>query len=188
MYPTTVAVISLSMQPRAADTARRPISLTAAGFAVSRTFRRIFSVSLAACLFLCLPASVAPADAFGRQGCSDQRAERFVVERLNVWQGRLNLNHWKISVMTSHQRDLRPNTLGNVQWYPNDKFALIQVLDASEYKLGCREMLDDMEFTVVHELVHLELAPLPRSEASRREEEVAVNHIAHALLALDRRR
>lgn len=40
------------------------------------------------------------------------------------------------------------------------------------------EMLNDMEFTLVHELVHLELASLPRSEASRRSEEHAVNHIA----------
>jgi hypothetical protein len=45
-------------------------------------------------------------------------------------------------------------------------------------------MLDDMEFTIVHEMVHLELASLPRSEASRRVEEHAVNEIATALLKL----
>jgi Zn-dependent peptidase ImmA (M78 family) len=53
-------------------------------------------------------------------------------------------------------------------------------------------MLDDMEFTVVHELIHLELAPTlsqySRNEASRREEEHAVNHMAEALLNLQRRR
>jgi hypothetical protein len=49
-------------------------------------------------------------------------------------------------------------------------------------------MLDDMEFTVVHELIHLELSSLPRSEASRRDEEYAVNQIADALLALDRKK
>jgi hypothetical protein len=43
-----------------------------------------------------------------------------------------------------------------------------------------------MELTIVHELVHLELASLPRSEASRSTEEHAVNGIADALLALDR--
>jgi hypothetical protein len=45
-------------------------------------------------------------------------------------------------------------------------------------------MLDDMEFTVVHEMVHLQLASLPRSEASRRVEEHAVNELAAALLKL----
>ena len=44
-----------------------------------------------------------------------------------------------------------------------------------------------MEFTIVHELVHLELASLPRSEASRSNEEHAVNLSAEALLRLDRR-
>jgi hypothetical protein len=47
-------------------------------------------------------------------------------------------------------------------------------------------MLDDMELTIVHELVHLQLASLPRSEASRSTEEHAVNGIADALLDLDR--
>jgi hypothetical protein len=43
-----------------------------------------------------------------------------------------------------------------------------------------------MEFTIVHELIHLELASLPRSEASRSEEEYAINHLASALLDLDK--
>ena len=90
--------------------------------------------------------------------------------------------------MTSQQTNLRPNTLGSVRWYPDENSALIQVLDASEYKVACQEMLEDMEFTVVHELIHLELASLPRSDATRVEEEVAVNRITNALLSLDRRR
>jgi hypothetical protein len=48
-------------------------------------------------------------------------------------------------------------------------------------------MLDDMEFTVVHELVHLQLSSLPRSEASRSAEEHAVNEITQALLNLAKR-
>ena len=47
-------------------------------------------------------------------------------------------------------------------------------------------MLEDMEFTVVHELIHLQLSSLPRSEASRSDEEHAVNRITDALLKLDR--
>ena len=45
-----------------------------------------------------------------------------------------------------------------------------------------------MEFTVVHELIHLQLSSLPRSEASRSAEERAVNHITEALIQLDRER
>jgi hypothetical protein len=47
-------------------------------------------------------------------------------------------------------------------------------------------MLKDLEFTVVHELIHLELASLPKSEASRRSEEFAVNQLTEALLSLAR--
>ena len=45
-----------------------------------------------------------------------------------------------------------------------------------------------MEFTLVHELIHLELSSLPRSEASRRVEEHAVNNLTDALLRLDRQK
>src|SRR5579859_3163396 len=113
-------------------------------------------------------------------------SETYVTERLAVWQQRLKLQDWKISIVMAHPNDLKPKTLGNIHWDADKKSAVIRVLDASDYRLACRDMLDDMEFTVVHELIHLELSSLPRSEASRRDEEYAVNQIADALLALDR--
>ena len=116
------------------------------------------------------------------------QAEGFVTGRLAVWQQRLNLQDWKISIVMSHPGDLKPKTLGNIHWDADKKSAVIRVLDASDYRLPFREMLEDMEFTVVHELIHLELSSLPRSEASRRDEEHAVNQIADALLKLDRKK
>jgi len=46
-------------------------------------------------------------------------------------------------------------------------------------------LLDDMELTIVHELVHLKLTSLPHSEASRGSEEQAVNGISEALFTLE---
>jgi hypothetical protein len=112
----------------------------------------------------------------------------YVNERLATWQQRLSLQDWKISIIMSHPSDLKPKTLGNIHWDSDKKSAVIRVLDASDYHMPYREMLDDMEFTVVHELIHLELSSLPRSEASRRDEEHAVNQITDALLKLDRRK
>jgi len=114
-------------------------------------------------------------------------ASSYVNERLAVWQQRLNLQDWKISIVMAHQSELKPKTLGNIHWESDKKTAVIRVLDAADYKMPLREMLDDMEFTVVHELIHLELSSLPRSDASRREEEHAVNQITDALLKLDRK-
>jgi hypothetical protein len=115
-------------------------------------------------------------------------SETYVTERLAVWQQRLKLQDWKITITMAHPSDLKPKTLGNIHWDADKKSAVIRVLDSADYRLTCRDMLDDMEFTVVHELIHLELSSLPRSEASRRDEEYAVNQIADALLALDRHR
>ncbi len=126
-----------------------------------------------------------PATDHADHGCS-QRAGSFLNERLTVWQQRLKLQDWKISILMSHPGELRASSLGNIRWDATKKSAVIRVLAPAAYHLACGEMLADMEFTVVHELIHLELSSLPRSEASRREEEHAVNHITAALLALDR--
>ena len=96
---------------------------------------------------------------------------------------------WNVSVLVVRSNELKPKTLGNIHWDTDKKTAIIRVLDPAEYQMPFREMLDDMEFTVVHELIHLELAPalsqFSRNDASRREEEHAVNHMAAALLKLD---
>lgn len=119
-------------------------------------------------------------------------ATSFTNEKLWYWQKRLNLSDWNVSVVVVRSTELKPKTLGNIHWDTDKKTAIIRVLDPAEYQMPLREMLDDMEFTVVHELIHLELAPVlgqfSRNEASRREEEHAVNHMADALLKLRRGR
>jgi hypothetical protein len=117
-------------------------------------------------------------------------AESFTAEKLWTWQKRLNLQDWSIRVSVARSTELKPKTLGNIHWDSDKKTAVIHVLDPADYTLPFEAMLKDMEFTVVHELIHLELAPvlapLQRSDENRRDEEHAVNHMAQALLDLDR--
>jgi hypothetical protein len=115
-----------------------------------------------------------------------QKADDYLQPRLGVWQRRLKLSGWKITLVQVKLGELRPGTLGNIHWDDVDKTAKIRVLAASEYKIPYDAALKDMECTLVHELVHLELAQLPRSDASREEEEHAVVDISEALLALER--
>jgi len=118
----------------------------------------------------------------------ESAAQAFVDQALQTWQARLNLKDWQIRVELVHPNKLEPKTLGNVHWDTDTRQATIGVLSSYDYRLPYREMLDDMEFTIVHELVHIELASLPRSDASRRIEEHAVNELASALLKLAARR
>jgi hypothetical protein len=119
-------------------------------------------------------------------------AESFVREKLSVWQKRLNLHDWSVTLEVVRGTQLRPKSLGNIHWDAEKKTAVIRVLDPADYSLPFPETLDDMEFTVVHELIHLEMAPVlshfNRSDADRVQEEYAVNYMADALLRLDRGR
>jgi len=116
------------------------------------------------------------------------QVQRFLYSRLTLWQSHLGLEEWQISIVLTRRDGLKARTLGGIHWDKKKKTAVLAVLDPSEYRLGQDEMLRDMEFTLVHELVHLELASLPRSEASRSNEEHAVNRLTEALLKLSRAR
>jgi hypothetical protein len=122
----------------------------------------------------------------GREPLADQ----YLHQRLSLWQDRLNLQDWKISIVQSHPSSLRAGTLGNIHWDADEQTAVIRVLNASDYHAPMNFALKDMEFTVVHELIHLELSSLTRNFKSRSEEsysgeEQAVNRMADALLKLD---
>lgn len=120
-------------------------------------------------------------------------ADQFVHDKLALWQDRLHLQDWTIAVIVSHPGDLRRGTLGNVHWDAEKKTAKIRVLSPSDYHRTYKAALDDIEFTIVHELIHLELMPVThneenRSAGSRSAEEDAVNRIAASLLQLDRKK
>jgi hypothetical protein len=113
-------------------------------------------------------------------------AQKFVGQSLRVWQERLNLKDWDIHVDLVRPSALEPKTLGNIHWDTSTRHATIDVLSSYDYTLPLPEMLSDMELTVVHELIHLHLASLPRSDATRRNEEYVVNQISRALLNLSK--
>jgi hypothetical protein len=129
------------------------------------------------------PAAELPAGAHIQSG-----TEAYLRERVDIWKERLKLQGWSVSLVLSRQSDLRPGTLGNIHWDTGAKTAVIHVLGSSDsHELPATEALRAMEDTIVHELIHLELASLPRTDTSRSDEEFVVNHLAEALLELDRK-
>jgi predicted small lipoprotein YifL len=145
-----------------------------------------FFMSLAGCGLAAVPTEVPPsrADTPSAPRELETQAQKFVEEKLQLWQQRMNLNTWNIRVKLVRTNTLKPKTLGGIHWDSSIMEATVEVMSTYDYKLPHQQMLDDMEFTVVHELVHLQLSSLPRSEASRSAEEHAVNEIAATLINL----
>lgn len=104
------------------------------------------------------------------------------------WQHILQLTDWEIEAHIVYAQDLKPDTLGNLKWNGAQKFARMKILRPIGYPVPSRESLEEMECTVVHELVHLQLSTLPfaRYESNKKVEEGVVNKITDALLHLDK--
>jgi hypothetical protein len=117
-------------------------------------------------------ANRSPVTAPGAAG-SREAAQQYVAEKLELWQQRLKLSEWRITWAMAHRSDLKPNTVGQIHWDKPNKSSAILVLDPSDYRMPFDAMLDDMELTIIHELIHLKLTSLPHSEASRGSEEQA---------------
>ena len=105
---------------------------------------------------------------------------------VKLWQKRLHLEDWKVEAHIVRTSDLRPDTLGNLKWNNINHRAAIKVLDPIDYDLPPSEVAEDIEYTVVHELVHLQLSVLPRDLNRKDVEESVVNKIADALMQLER--
>ena len=102
------------------------------------------------------------------------------------WQKRLDLGEWKITTQIVRATDLRPDTLGNLRWNSDNKSAVIKVLNPLDYDLPPAEIPVDIEYTVLHELIHLQLSVLPHDGSSKMVEEKVVNRMGEALFQLEK--
>jgi hypothetical protein len=101
-------------------------------------------------------------------------------QRARFWQKRLGLEDWNFTVRVVRQTEIDRNAWGTAEWDPQDKTGVINVLDPRDYNLKGAELKLDMECTIVHELVHIQVSPLSAHSAQEREE--VVNKIMTAVL------
>jgi hypothetical protein len=80
--------------------------------------------------------------------------------QLKSWQKRLGLDDWNLSVRVVRQSEIDRNTWGQAEWDPEAKTGVISVLDPRDYNLKGGELRLDMECTIVHELIHIQVSPL----------------------------
>jgi hypothetical protein len=139
-------------------------------------------------VLLCLLASLAggatsaTTDPSSKAYVSDDRIQAFT----QTWQKRLHLDEWSVETRVVRKSELKPETLGNLKWNLANHTAVIRVLSPLDYDMPVADVPEDMEYTVVHELIHLQLAVLPRDPNAKETEEQVVNRIADALMALDK--
>ena len=103
-----------------------------------------------------------------------------------LWQSRLDLEEWKITTKIVRVSDLKPDTLGHLKWNTATRTAEIKVLNPLDYDLPPSEIPTDIEYTIVHELIHLQLSALPHDGTSKLTEERVVNRISEALFQLEK--
>lgn len=106
--------------------------------------------------------------------------ESHLDRQLKSWQKRLGMDDWHISVRVVRQASLEKNTWGNAEWDAEEKTGTIKVLDPADYNLKGGDLKLDMECTIVHELVHIQVAPFDSPNENMRED--VVNRIMTALL------
>jgi hypothetical protein len=100
--------------------------------------------------------------------------------QMKVWQKRLSLEDWSLTVRLVRQSEIDPNSWGMAEWDPAAKTGTISVLDPRDYNLHGGELKLDMECTIVHELVHIQVSPLDARDESVREG--VVNRLMAALM------
>lgn len=105
---------------------------------------------------------------------------------LHIWQKRLKLEDWQIDVRIVRVWDLEHGTLGHIDWSIPHKTAVIKVLSPMDYELPKDKIPADMELSIVHELVHLQLSALPLNKSTRNAEEQVVSLLSETLLNLER--
>jgi hypothetical protein len=100
--------------------------------------------------------------------------------QMKTWQKRLGLDEWNLTVRLVRQSEIDRDTWGAAEWDPVKKSGVISVLDPRDYNLHGSELRLDMECTIVHELVHIQVSPLDARDERIRED--VVNGIMTALM------
>ena len=114
-------------------------------------------------------------------GCSATNPLETRLERqMKFWQKRLGLDEWSLVLKVVRQSEIDRNSWGGAEWDPDTKTGVISVLDPRDYNLRGGDLKLDMECTIVHELVHIQVSPLQAQNGHVREE--VVNKIMTALM------
>lgn len=106
---------------------------------------------------------------------------------LPKWQRILRLQDWDITVDIKRKHDMGTEGVdadANVRWVLTEHTAAVEIIDSCDWDPGWLGGEQDMEFSLVHELVHLQLVQWKDNTLAL---EQAVHMLTQGLISLDRR-
>lgn len=115
--------------------------------------------------------------------------------RCDEWQRLLRLQDWTVVVKRVRASEYRDGAslAGRCEFNVEKRAAIVKLTEPEDYQAQANkdfEAVQDMELTLVHELLHLYFAPLnrviARDSLEERFEENAVHALADALVGLKR--
>jgi hypothetical protein len=113
-------------------------------------------------------------------------SEEQLQTKLKEWQKRLRLQDWIIKVRIARIHELQEGSMAQVRSTLLNKTAMILILDSNDYEPGLM-LPQDMENSLVHELLHLHLEPIHLEDDSKQVAvEQAIECITSGLLAAHR--
>lgn len=103
---------------------------------------------------------------------------------LAEWQKRLRLQDWNVKVQLRRRHAMSmEDSAGVCRWQLPKKLACIEIMDPYDYDPGAFGWTQDIERTLVHELLHLHFAPFAtHDQPADTHQEQAVDLIAGALV------
>ena len=122
---------------------------------------------------------------------SEKLTQKQLDKKLKYWQKVLELRDWHIKARIVKSKDMPTKYYaGCVSWDLQYKAAKISILDFEDIPTDVIAE-PDMEETLVHELLHLQLAPIHNdfgeSTGYEMKEEQVINSLARALTKLHRK-
>lgn len=105
------------------------------------------------------------------------------------WQAILRLQDWDIDIRFVDREEIEDGRRGaDIEWFAEKQCAKIRVLDPTQQRKDPFVPYNP-ELSVIHELLHLHLAPFAPDQGTplQAAEEVAVHRISEALLKLKQR-
>lgn len=114
--------------------------------------------------------------------------EEELIKLCREWQEHLRIEYWSVALRIARARDFSlANSQGECNWTITTAMATIKILDPLDYPES--PFKQDMEKTLVHELLHLHFCAFDGTAAGSMEEKMlerTIDHLARALVKLKR--